>query len=42
MEWSFENVKGIIGDHKEGGRDNGLGARERCVVAADALHAGPA
>jgi hypothetical protein len=42
-ETASNNVKGIFGDHKVGrARRTSRGDRERSVVAADALHAGPA
>jgi hypothetical protein len=42
MENSFENGKGIIGDHKVGRTRRGLDVVSGSVVAADALYAGPA
>jgi len=39
---TFRNVKGIFGDHKEGGTGQRSRGGKASVVAADALHAGPA
>jgi hypothetical protein len=38
----FRNVKGIFGDHKEGGTGQMSRGGKASVVVADALHAGPA